>query len=166
MANANTVMGVIAGASVIEACALGIGERNGIADLYAVCRVLKDYGYDIRVNIQDRGGFEAYYAYIHDLCEKKTGFGPLNYNTPVFGEAVKTHVAGTHGLMNYGMTDEKKYFLNVLCGKNLVKSFLKQNNIDYDPEKLTEIVERIKEKSAAQSRALTLDDVRLIVYDC
>ncbi len=163
MANANTVLGVIAGASVIEACALGIGERNGIADLYAVCTVLKDQGYDIRVKTENHDAFKAYYEYIHRLCVAKTGFGPLNYNTPAFGEAVKTHVAGTHGIIEYGMSDEKKYFLNVLCGKNLVKAFLTQNSIAYDPKKLTKIVDRIKEKSAAESRPLTLDDVRFIV---
>jgi isopropylmalate/homocitrate/citramalate synthase len=163
MANANTVMGVVAGATVVEACVLGIGERNGIADLYTVCGVLKDQGYDMAVKTEDRQGFASYYKYIQELCVSKTGFGPLNYNTPAFGDAVKTHVAGTHDIIDYGAVDEKKYFLNVLCGKHLVKSFLDQRGIAYDPKKISRIVGKIKDTSAVHNRPLTEAEVRAVV---
>ncbi|MCP3901028.1 MAG: hypothetical protein GY707_15085, partial [Desulfobacteraceae bacterium] len=49
MANANAVLGICAGALVLEASVLGIGERNGIADLFSTAQTLKNQGFDLNV---------------------------------------------------------------------------------------------------------------------
>jgi len=53
MANSNSIMGVLGGASAIEVSAFGIGERNGIGDLFIVGRVLKREGFRIKLNIEN-----------------------------------------------------------------------------------------------------------------
>lgn len=86
MASANTVMGVVAGATVVEASVFGLGERNGLADLYTTARVLKDQGYIMDMNLEDMDTFRAYYRYIDSLCREQTGEPLLSYNTPFFGD--------------------------------------------------------------------------------
>lgn len=49
MATANTIMGILAGASIIEVSALGIGERNGIGDIFITGKNLKDQGFDLNL---------------------------------------------------------------------------------------------------------------------
>jgi 2-isopropylmalate synthase len=163
MASANTVMGVIAGAKVIEVAALGIGERNGIGDLYSVCKQLKDQGYNMNVRTDDLDVFKAYYGFVNEICIDKLGEGPLNYNTPIFGESVKTHVAGTHGIIQYSNAVEKNYYLNVLCGKHLVKQYLNLHQIPYDRHQMKEIVRAIKNKSVELNRGLTKDEVKAVL---
>jgi 2-isopropylmalate synthase len=132
MASANTVMGVVAGATVVEASVFGLGERNGLADLYTTARVLRDQGYTMDMNLDDVDTFRAYYLYIDSLCREQTGEPLLTYNTPFFGAGVKTHVAGTHGGSGFGLGGEEKIYLNVLCGQRLVGQYLNQEGIPHD----------------------------------
>ncbi|MBF0102743.1 MAG: hypothetical protein HQK77_17720 [Desulfobacterales bacterium] len=154
MATANTIMGVLAGASVIEASALGIGERNGIADLYIVGRCLKEKGYQFNLRIDDLTCFQAYYHYVNQLCIHKTGKPILHDNTPFWGNAVKTHVAGTHALSQFGLSSESEYFLNVLCGRHLLLAYLQKENIHYDTLWIQELLNIIKTKSVQLGRAV------------
>jgi len=166
MASANSVMGILAGGRVLEASALGIGERNGIADLYTVAKILQNQGFDINLNTDDITTFKAYYEYIDSIIHEQTQEHLLNANTPVFGNAVKTHVAGTHAGGEYGMALEEYFYLNILCGKNLVKKYLKLQNIPYDEKKgekmLEEITLKIKAQSFTLGRRLTRDEVKAI----
>jgi len=159
MASANTIMGVLAGASFIDVTVLGIGERNGIGDIFIVGKILKDQGYDLNLKTGQIELFQKYYEYVNKLCEKKTGLSVLNYNTPFFGEAIKTHVAGTHGIAEFGVMSEKKYYLNVLCGKHLVRQYLDMHAITCDEKYLKEIVAKIKEKSVQTGRCVTKKEV-------
>ena len=163
MATANTIIGVIAGASVISVSALGIGERNGIGDLYISAKCLKDKGYNLNLKVDDINLFRKYYKYIDKICFEKTGFRLLNYNTPFFGKAMLTHVAGTHATGNFGLFSKEEYFLNVLCGKNLVKKYLKKNKIEYKEDDLKRIVTKIKDQSAEIEHSITKKDVKRIV---
>lgn len=160
MANANTVTGVVAGASVVEVSALGIGERNGIGDLFVVAKVLSESGYTLGLSMERIEQFEEYYAYVDDICRRKTGVRLLDARTPFFGSALKTHVAGTHARDTFGLHAEADYHLNVLCGKRLVKKYLEANGIAYDPADLATIVETIKDKSAALGRSITASEMK------
>ncbi len=159
MASANTVMGVVAGATVVEASVFGLGERNGLADLYTTARVLKDQGYAMKVRLEDVDTFRAYYQYIDDLCRQQTGESLLTYNTPFFGDGVKTHVAGTHGGSGFGLGGEEKIFLNVLCGRKLVAQYLDQEQIPHDPSRLTSLTRSIKTESARLHRRLEHNEI-------
>ena len=159
MASANTVMGVVAGATVVEASVFGLGERNGLADLYTTARVLRDQGYDMDMNLDDVDTFGAYYRYIDSLCREQTGEPLLTYNTPFFGTGVKTHVAGTHGGSGFGLGGEEKIHLNVLCGQRLVGQYLDQEKIPHDRTTLKSLTQEIKSKSALLHRSLERSEI-------
>ncbi len=155
MASANTIMGVTAGASVVQVSALGIGERNGLGDLFVVSKTLKEQGYQLNIETENIELFQKYYEYVDELCRKKAHIGLLTYNTPFFGKAMKTHVAGTHGAGKFGIDSDEDFYLNVLCGKHLVKKYLKLNGIAFDENKIEEIVRRTKDKSVELNRFVT-----------
>jgi len=163
MASANSVMGILAGGRVLEASALGIGERNGIADLYTTAKTLQDQGFDINLNTNDIITFKAYYEYIDSIIYEQTHDHLLTTKTPVFGEAVKTHVAGTHAGGEYGLASEERFFLNILCGKNMVKKYLDNHNIDYPADMLDILTLNIKLKSVQLNRCLTRRDIKTII---
>ncbi len=163
MATANTVIGAVAGASLIEVSVLGIGERNGIGDLFLAGSALKKQGYPINLKTQNIKKFREYYEFVDRLVSEKTGSGLLDYNTPFFGNSNHTHVAGTHGTGSYGLGKNEACLLNVLCGKHLVAKFLDSNNILYDKEHLPAIVKMVKDRSAEQGRRILKEDVLDIV---
>ena len=162
MASANTVLGAVAGAAVIEVSALGIGERNGIGDLFLVGKALTDQGYRLNLDTGNLELFQDYYRYVDALVTAKTGTGILGYNTPFFGESMRTHVAGTHGANQYGLSQGNCWFLNVLCGKHLVKQFLEAHEIPYLATSLPEIVDTVKSQSASLGRCLSPSEVATI----
>jgi len=165
MATANTVMGVVAGASVVQATALGIGERNGIGDIYLVGKCLQDQGYQFNLKIEEKDLFRQYYEYVIGICREQTGNSVLNYNSPVFGHSMKTHVAGTHGITRYGLAQDEDFFLNVLCGREIVKKYLNVNNVSFNEDKISDITAEIKEKSVNLNRRVSKKEVIEIVHE-
>lgn len=162
MASANSVMGIIGGAKVLEASALGIGERNGIADLFTTASLLKDQGYETGLDLDNIDGFKAYYTYVADIVRQQTGINLMGYRCPVFGDAVKTHVAGTHATGGFGTAREEEFFLSLLCGKHLVRKYMAAHGIAYQEEALSRITREIKEASLNRGRALRPEEVRAI----
>jgi len=163
MATANTLTGVMAGADFFEASVLGIGERNGIADLYTTALMLKNQGINSHLDLDNFDGFKAYYNYVNKIVQDQTGLNLMGYCCPVFGEAVKTHVAGTHATGNFGTTFDEDFFLNPLCGRGLVKKFLDKNSIPFDSTALESITRRIKFNSMDRGRSLSKQEVVQIV---
>jgi isopropylmalate/homocitrate/citramalate synthase len=166
MAVSNTIMGVLAGASVIEVSAFGIGERNGIGDLFVIAKVLNREGFRIKLNIENVALFKAYYHYVNELYLNKIGEPILNFNTPFFGASAVTHVAGTHGIGEYGIDGRKEetdYYFNVLTGKNNLKKFSDLNGLDIDDNIARESVKKIKDLSATMQRCLHKEEVITII---
>lgn len=163
MASANSVMGILAGGKFLEASALGLGERNGIADLYATAKTLKNLGFHINLNTDDMDTFKAYYEFVDSIVYEQTHDHALTFNTPFFGDAVKTHVAGTHAEGIYGMATQEKIFLNILCGKHLVKKYLNIHTIECPTDLLDILTMNIKSKSAQLNRCLFVTDIKKLV---
>ncbi len=159
MASANTIAGIDAGGRAIEVAALGIGERNGIADLYATARLLENQGDNIKLALDDVNLFEEYYAHVDDIIAAQTGEHIINYMTPFFGQGVRTHVAGTHANGSFGMPLQPEYFLNPLCGNRLVKSYLSLHGIPFESTALPRITQEIKSRSALLNRCLTKQEI-------
>lgn len=162
MAIANTIMGVLAGASVVEVSALGIGERNGIGDLFVVGKVLQREGYGIKLDTKNVELFKDYYNYVNQLYLEKTGEPRLNFNTPYFGASAISHVAGTHGFGEYGIDTqetEASYFFNVLTGKNSLKKFALKNGFNIDDRIAAQSVKNIKDMSSLLQRSLSGEEV-------
>ncbi len=163
MASANSIMGILAGGKVLEASALGVGERNGIADLYATAIVLKSRGVDMNLRIDDPDLFREYYGYVDGIVHEQTGDHLLTFNTPVFGGAVKTHTAGTHGGGQYGLAFEEHFYLNVLCGRGLVKKYLDQHHLNCPPDRLDALTQAVKSESLRLNRSLALGEIQTLV---
>jgi isopropylmalate/homocitrate/citramalate synthase len=163
MASANSIMGIIAGAGVLEVSALGIGERNGIGDLFSTAKLLQTQGMTLGVDTDNLKLFQKYYGFLDTIVREQTGAGLIQCNTPVFGEAVKTHVAGTHAGGKFGTLSEEKFYLNLLCGQTLVQKYLKQKNISHDKKKLQQITAAIKTESITLERRLTSSEIEAIV---
>ncbi|MCS7143162.1 MAG: hypothetical protein NZ920_05170 [Aigarchaeota archaeon] len=90
-ASANTVMSVLEGADEVHVSILGIGDRNGIADLYEVVAALHDiHGIDLGV---ERGALNHVY---HEFS-KLTGV-KIPWRHPL-SEQSKTVRAGVHQSM-------------------------------------------------------------------
>ncbi len=106
---------------------------------------------------------KQHYKFINHIVKSQTGSGVLNYSTPFFGDAVKTHVAGTHGKEAFGLATDESITLNVLCGKHLVMKYLIINNINFQVESLKTITENIKTTSAGLGRCVTKSEVSEIV---
>jgi 2-isopropylmalate synthase len=80
---------VRAGAQVIDASVLGLGERTGIVDLATLLAVLStDLGYAGRWNLERL-------PELYELVSRHTGV-PIPANAPVCGAHAFTHCAGVH----------------------------------------------------------------------
>jgi len=163
MATANSVMGILAGARVLEVSAAGIGERNGIGDLYLTARLLADQNVSTRFALDRIDLVPDYYRYVDTIVRDQTGHGLIHPATPVFGQAAGTHVAGTHARHLYGTGAAPEFYLNVLCGNHLVKSYLTRHRIGFDPDRLPAVTAAVKTMSIRKSRRLTPSEVREIV---
>ncbi|MDD9301790.1 MAG: hypothetical protein HUK40_05320 [Desulfobacter sp.] len=159
MASANSLTGILAGAQILEASVLGIGERNGIADLYTTAKLLDAQGIRTGLDLDNPKGFTAYYTYVNQIVGEQTGLNLMDYPCPVFGAAVKTHVAGTHAQGDFGTRDSEYFFLNPLCGKGLIKQFLDKNKIPYPGDTLESITLAVKQASMDKGRALLKEEV-------
>jgi len=163
MASANSVMGILAGGRVLEASALGIGERNGIADLYTTARVLKDQGFEMSLKTDNPDLFREYYDYVDALIFEQTGGHRMNTDTPIFGAAGRTHTAGTHAGGHYGLAEEKDFYLNVLCGKGLVEKYLMHHGLFCPADLLDTLTQAVKSESIRLNRCLTKKDVQALI---
>jgi isopropylmalate/homocitrate/citramalate synthase len=160
MAAANCVMGIVAGAKVLEVSALGIGERNGIGDLYLTARLLADQGIEFRLDLDNLDLIHAYYAFVDRIVREQTGQGLISATTPVFGKAVHTHVAGTHADGAFGTSSTPDFHLNLLCGRHLVKKYLCLHNIGFNPDRLDAVTAAIKDLSVQKGRRLEKHEIQ------
>jgi 2-isopropylmalate synthase len=88
LALANALDAFRAGAEIIDASVLGLGERAGIVDLAQLLIVLSaDFGFD-RWNLSKLGE-------LYELVSKYSGV-PIPNNYPIMGDHAFTHCAGVH----------------------------------------------------------------------
>jgi len=165
MTSANSVMGILAGGRVLEASALGIGERNGIADLYTTAKILRDQGLDMNLKVDDLALFREYYGYVDGLVHEQTGEHLLTFNTPVFGGGAGTHTAGTHAGGQYGLAEASGFYLNVLCGRGLVQKYLDRHGLACPAEQLDELTLAVKSESIRLNRCLTMPEIQALIQN-
>ncbi len=162
MASANSIMGIVAGAKVLEVSVLGIGERNGIGDLYTVTKLLADQGIHCGFDHENMAAITAYYAFVDAIVKEQTGQGLISPATPVFGQAVHTHVAGTHADGAFGISSTPEFHLNLLCGRRMVQKYLALHAIAYNPAQLDDITRAIKNASIQKCRRLEKTEIQEI----
>ena len=164
LACANSLAGIEFGATVVEVSVLGIGERNGIADLATMGQILKKAGHEISIGkMENQEILQSYYQYVNGLIEKKTGLTCIHYETPIWGQAVSTMGAGSHGIAEYGIKPSTQFFINHMCGRSMVKRYLDSKNIHYDESALPQLVQRIKTVSVEKQCSLTAEEIEALI---
>ncbi len=167
LALANALDGYRAGADIIDATVLGIGERAGIVDLAELLVVLTT---NFGVEKFDLAKLPELYK----LVSKHSGI-PVSQNYPIIGENAFTHCAGVHthaaakNPMHYESLNpelvnrERKFSLDHMSGIASIKFALKILDItDLLPEEELQILEEVK-KIGQRGRTVELSEIPLIV---
>ncbi len=152
---ANTLAGYEAGADHLDTTVLGIGERNGIADLASVTSLLRSQGIDTGVRIEK---IKAVYDYMTDLILEKIGPDFFLDNRPVFGKNTGINTAGTHAAYS-DVFSGSGVSVNVYTGKAMIRDILQKSGVDVPEEKLPLVVEEVKNESVETGRTITVDRI-------
>jgi 2-isopropylmalate synthase len=168
LALANALEAIRAGAAIVDASVLGLGERAGIVDLGTLLTVLaSDFGY------RDRWRLER----LPELYRLVSQYArvPVPVNLPVTGKNAFTHCAGVHtqaairNPLHYQSLDPAlvgrapEIALDHMAGMAALRFSLARIGYEAMPDELARLVlERVKEVGAA-GRTVDLDELRLIV---
>ncbi|NOX88485.1 MAG: 2-isopropylmalate synthase [Calditrichaeota bacterium] len=166
----NALDGMRAGAEIIDASVLGLGERAGIVDLAQLLAALKDI---FRVpNEWDLTRLPELY----DLISKYSGM-PVPKNFPITGENAFTHCAGVHthaavqNPVHYQSLDpalvgrEMDVALDHMSGISSVRWALDRLQIEYDNELLKDLLSHIK-SIGLKGRTVHLSELKHLVEWC
>jgi homocitrate synthase len=162
---ANAFAALQAGATHVDTCVLGIGERNGITSLGA---------FVARLYVEDPDAVRRRYdlASLRDLerCVARRVGIEVPFNNPVTGACAFTHRAGIHAKAmlseprTYEILDPADFGLersidvaHRLTGWNAVANRARQLAIALDEREVRELTRQIKE--LADERAICLADV-------
>ncbi len=151
LALTNAIMGVEAGATLVDASVNGIGERSGIVDLAQIAVTLK-YHYDI----------DAYNLHklneLSEMIQNITGL-KVQENQPIVGENAFVHNSGLH--VSAVIEDPNTYefmpaedlgrkrevHLDMYSGKDSVKHYLEKKGIKADDKTVKKILASLKSSS-------------------
>jgi 2-isopropylmalate synthase len=170
---ANSLAAVENGATQVEGCINGIGERAGNASLEEVVMNLvtrKDY-YDVETNINTRELYKT-----SKLLSNLTGLS-IARNKAIVGENAFAHEAGIH---QHGVLANKETYeimtpesvgwkgnnivIGKHSGKHAVSALLVEERIDVTPEQLQLITAKVKDLADKQ-KDVERDDVIAIARD-
>lgn len=165
-ASANTVEAVLAGANEAHVSILGIGDRNGIADLYEVTAALSDI-HKIELGIK-RESLKKLYQIFSRLSGIRI---PARH--PLSDEA-RTIRAGVHQYMTTKAPegylpkmklqydfDSPLYEVTPFVSKRLVEKLL--NGYHLDSEKIRELAEYIGAEASRQGGKLSIERLQQIL---
>ena len=166
LASANTIEAALAGADELHATIMGIGDRNGIADIYEVVASLEDI-HGIKLGVE-RGKL----ARLYEVFSKLTGIRTA-WRHPLSEEA-RTIRAGVHqsmtvkkpeGYMPEGKLrhdfDEPIYELTPYISHKLIQALL--GNESLSKEELRRIAEKIASAVKNKHRGMNLENIRSIL---
>lgn len=170
LALANALDGFRAGAEIIDASVLGLGERAGIVDLATLLTVLAaDFG-------QNHWNLEKL-TELYKLVSKHAGIN-LPVNFPVMGENAFTHCAGVHthaaaeNPMHYESLSpqlvgrQTQFSLDHMSGIASLRYALNQiGNHELDKELQFDILKEVK-KIGQRGRIVDLEELKHIVDAC
>ncbi|MFI5168151.1 MAG: 2-isopropylmalate synthase [Thermoanaerobaculales bacterium] len=168
LALANALDAMRAGANIIDASVLGLGERAGIVDLGTLLAVLaQDFGYDGRWELKRL-------PELYRLVSQYAGV-PVPVNLPVTGKNAFTHCAGVHtqaairNPMHYQSLDpaivgrEPTIALDHMAGMAALRFSLARIGHEHMPDGFARLVlKRVKEVGQS-GRTVDLEELRYIV---
>ena len=167
---ANAIDGFRAGAEIIDASILGLGERAGIVDLAQLLVTLT-----VDFNHQANWHLEKLYE-LYTLVSKYSGI-PIPAHFPIMGDNAFTHCAGVHthaALINpvhYQSLDPKllgrnmKVALDHMSGLSSIEWAMEQLKIDYT-DALAEQVLTVVKSIGQKGRSVDFGELRHIVEWC
>ncbi len=168
LALANALDAMRAGASIIDASVLGLGERAGIVDLGTLLAVLAaDFGYEGRWQLQRL-------PELYRLVSQFAGVS-VPVNLPVTGRNAFTHCAGVHtqaairNPLHYQSLDpalvgrESEIALDHMAGMAALRFSLARIGYEQMPDSLARLVlKRVKEVGQS-GRTVGLEELRYVV---
>ncbi|MDA4128072.1 MAG: hypothetical protein OK422_01190 [Thaumarchaeota archaeon] len=168
LASANAIQAALEGAEEVHATVMGIGDRNGISDLYEVVATLEDV-HGVRTGVK-RGSLRELYDYF----AKVTGI-PLPWRHPLSAEA-RTVRAGVHQSMTVKKNDgyiplskltndfgEPLYAVSAYISHNLVQAILNPHIANVDPRTSRRVAELLASSSAVSGAGSRLDSIQTII---
>jgi 2-isopropylmalate synthase len=157
LAVANSISAIEAGCDYVDTTMLGIGERNGIADMLTVVDYLNNEGIDNIINIDK---LMRAYDYLLELILKKMDYSFFARNIPIYGKNVKSITAGTHSTSP--KFPSSYVSLNVYTGSGIIREILKRNGINIDERKVKIVLNKIKDIAVNEGR--TIDPLEVIKF--
>ncbi len=173
MGVSTTIAGLAAGAEVAHVTVNGIGERAGGAQLEAVALGLEAL-YGVKTGL-DLSKFKE----VSDFVTERTRV-PMSPTKPVVGDKIFLWETGLPSSLwenvkdidplimlpyMYTLTGQKEPYLLLgkKSGKDNLRVWLENNNIDFPEEKSGDLLQKIKEKSYLEKRDLTNEEFLEIV---
>jgi 2-isopropylmalate synthase len=156
-----------AGAEIIDASVLGLGERAGIVDLAQLIVALLDHDHEMHYWKTDR------LSELYHLVSKYSGI-PIPAHFPVMGKNAFTHCAGVHthaaikNPLHYQSLDPKIFnrkmevSLDHMSGLSSIQWALDQLNIELDKAHTQQVLETVK-SIGQKGRSVDLEELRHIV---
>jgi isopropylmalate/homocitrate/citramalate synthase len=161
LAVANSIAAVEAGADIVDCTVLGLGERNGIADIAILCKAIESSGLSCKIEMNK---LKEVYLLLKEILYQKTGINFLSPNYPIFGEFVSIHTAGTHADSEQKFRAER-FSVNVYCGRALIKKILQARGIELDELSIARITSRVKDECASTGMTLNYEQVERIARE-
>lgn len=148
LASANTIEAALNGAAELQVSILGIGDRNGIADLYEVCSVLEDiYGVKTGIN-------REYMSTLYSEFSKVSRIR-IDWRHPL-SLAARTVRAGVHQSLTVKRPDgyipknklqydfvKPLYRLNPFLSHKLIMNLLSERKVSLEQGKAKRIAEEL-----------------------
>ena len=157
LATANTVAAIEAGAAFPSVTVNGIGERAGNAPLHEVAMAIEKI-------LKQQHGIEMQRLYdLARLVERYSGIF-IPPNTPIVGLNAFRHESGVHvdGILKNSKTYTEldpqevsrtsSFVLGKHTGTRTIRHLLKQRGYEADEAELGEILRRVKERKASESK--------------
>ncbi len=163
LATANTYSAVLAGADEVQVTINGLGERAGNAPLEEVVAILYAEGFKTNVRME-------YLVETSRLVERLTGV-KMPPNKPIVGENAFSHESGihAHGVLKDARTFEpgiitpemvghrRRIVVGKHAGRHQIKKILEDAGYVVDDEKLSLIVQKVKELGDKGKKVTDLD---------
>jgi isopropylmalate/homocitrate/citramalate synthase len=167
LASANTIQAALQGADELHVTVMGIGDRNGIADLYEVVASLEDI-HAVKTGVDRRALRDLY-----DYFAKLTGISSV-WRHPLSTEA-RTIRAGVHQSMTVKRKDgyipvkkltfdfeQPLYAVSAYLSRNLIQSLLDPHLERVEPDSVRRIAELLA-VSRSNGHGSKLENIQSVI---
>ncbi len=170
LALANALDGYRAGAEIIDATVLGLGERAGLVDLAQLLSALI-------VDFEESNGWDLKkLPELYEVVSRHSEI-PIPMNLPLLGANAFTHCAGVHthaaarNPMHYQSIEPERYgrtmnaALDHMAGLSSIKWAFEKIGADEDDQMARRVLEVVK-SIGQRGRMVNLDELRHIINWC